>query len=97
MGNDDSGKKKKKVEPNSSKGAVRFAGQTTGLTSPISIRPLSGPIDRIRLEPWSVGGSTSPIFKTILLGNDKIKDLEFCEHYVYAKAHKVKFSHAIHI
>ena len=44
-------KKKKKVEPNSSKGAVRFAGQTTGLTSPISIRPLSGPIDRIRLEP----------------------------------------------
>ena len=51
MGNDDSGKKKKKVEPNSSKGAVRFAGQTTGLTSPISIRPLSGPIDRIRLEP----------------------------------------------
>ncbi|RVW97586.1 Retrovirus-related Pol polyprotein from transposon TNT 1-94 [Vitis vinifera] len=36
------------------------------------------------------------IVKQGLLGNDKIKDLEFCEHCIYGKASRVKFSHAIH-
>ena len=36
------------------------------------------------------------IVKQGLLGNDKIKDLEFCEHCIYGKSSRVKFSHAIH-
>ena len=46
-------------------------------------------------------GHTSEIGMSILskhglLGDDKIGKLDFCEHYIYGKQTRVKFSTAIH-